>query len=343
MAKKSSVLLVWLALIGLIVAINGCSTVSYYGHVSKGHFSLLTKRREISTMLADPTLDENLRRQLELVKEARQFAVTELLLPDNQSYLSYSDLERPYAVWNVFAAEELALTPKRHCFPIAGCVVYRGYYNADVAAQAAKQLADEGYDTYVGGVAAYSTLGWFDDPLLNTMLRWNDWAIVQLIFHELSHQKLYLKNDSSFNEALATAVAQQGLTQWLNDSGNAELISKIERYRERQQEFNQLLLSTRQELEAIYQSDQSDEEKSEAKAAVIELLPSRYEQLKARRWAGWNGFDRWFDRPINNARLLPVATYNTRVPEFLALFEHCNEEWRCFWDAAQALAEQANN
>lgn len=340
MTKKSSVLLVCVSLIGFITAISGCSTIGYYGHVTKGHLSIISQRKDVDKLLKKDDLDANLKRQLKLVVDARQFAVTQLQLPDNDSYLKYVDLERPYVVWNVFAADELALTAKQHCFPVAGCVVYRGYYNEEAAKQAAESLAQQGYDVHVGGVAAYSTLGWFDDPLLNTMLRWEDWAIVQLIFHELSHQKLYLKNDSGFSEALATAVAQLGLQQWLETQQQTDLIARIQTYRDRQQQFNQLLLETRGELDSVYNSNKSDTEKRTLKQQVIASLRQNYQLLKSSEWDSWNGFDRWFELPINNARLLPVATYNSRVPEFTTLFSECSADWACFWQAAEALSQR---
>lgn len=340
MAKKSSVLLVCASLIGFIAAISGCSSIGYYGHVAKGHLSIISQREGVSKLLQDDSLDNKLRSQLEVVINARQFAVDELKLPDNASYLQYVDLERPYVVWNVFAAEELALAAKQHCFPVAGCVVYRGYYSEEAAKQAAALLAADGYDVHIGGVAAYSTLGWFDDPLLSSMLRWEDWAIVRLIFHELTHQKLYLKDDSAFNEGLASAVAQLGLQQWLAAEKQAHLISRSETYRSRQQQFNNLLLETRDQLDTLYKTDQSDEQKRLAKNDIITEMPQRHEQLKANSWNGWSGFDRWFDQPINNARLLPVATYNGRLPEFVKLFSDCSSDWSCFWQAAEALSRQ---
>lgn len=338
MAKKFSLLLVATALIGFITAISGCSTISYYGHVAKGHVSLLSKRDIVDKLLQEPELDSGLRRQLSVIKTARQFAVDQLQLPDNDSYLKYADLGRPYVVWNVFAVEELSLSPKQHCFPVAGCVVYRGYFNEEAATAAAEALKSEGYDVHVGGVAAYSTLGWFDDPILNTMLRWEDWVIVQLILHELSHQKLYVKNDSAFNEALATAAARLGLEQWLEQEQQTELVARIEAYRTRQAEFNQLLLNTREKLATLYNSDQSRTAKRKGKTQIIAALSTEYETLKKQQWNGWAGFDRWFEKPINNARLLPVATYNQRVPEFLTLFEECAQDWSCFWDSAAQLA-----
>jgi predicted aminopeptidase len=325
---------------GFISAISGCSTISYYGHVTKGHLSIIKQREDIDTLLENHSLDEKLRRQLQLVSEARQFAVDQLQLPDNDSYLKYVDLQRPYVVWNVFAADELSLTAKQHCFPVAGCVVYRGYYSEEAAKQAAESLSQQGYDIHVAGVAAYSTLGWFDDPLLSSMLLWEDWAIVQLIFHELSHQKLYLKNDSGFNEALATAASQLGLDQWHEAKQQTELIDRIQNYRERQQQFNSLLLATRSELDRAYKSVKSDQQKREAKVRIIESLREDYHQLKISAWDSWAGYDRWFEQPINNARLLPMATYNSRVPEFVELFSQCAADWGCFWQAAEELSQQ---
>ena len=250
-----------LSLLAAAVALlPGC----YYGHLARGQLDLLSKRVPIAEVLADPATDAALRRKLERALDARAFASRELGLPDNASYTSYADLGRPYAVWNVFAAPELALEPHEWCYPFLGCLAYRGFYDRARAEAAAAELKEQGLDVYVAGIPAYSTLGWFDDPLLNTMNGEED-ALAGTIFHELAHQVHFVDGDTAFNESFATFVEQEGLRRYLKDA--PELAAAAARRERWQEDFVALMLGARERLAAIYASEAPDADKRERKRA----------------------------------------------------------------------------
>jgi predicted aminopeptidase len=219
----------------------GCG-VLYVAQAARGQWQVMHARQPIDKVIASDRTAPQLRDRLTEVRAARDFASRELALPDNGSYRSYADLERPYVVWNVVAAPEFSVNPRRWCFPIAGCVAYRGYFKEEKARQFADSLAKEGFDTYVGGVAAYSTLGKFKDPVLNTMLGYGDDELAAIIFHELSHQLIYVANDSEFNEAFATAVEQAGLERWLKARGRESDLGRFKARRERQAQIIALFI-----------------------------------------------------------------------------------------------------
>lgn len=197
-----------------VLLLNGCSSAAYYGQLAEGQWQLLRARQPVEQVVADPATSAQLRARLEHASQARVFASQQLKLPDNRSYRVYADIGRPYVVWNVFATPELSLQPVTHCFPIAGCVAYRGYYQQGAARGAAALMRQEGMDAYVGGVEAYSTLGWFDDPILSSMVGWSEERLATLIFHELAHQRFYVQDDTEFNESFASFVEQEGTRQW---------------------------------------------------------------------------------------------------------------------------------
>lgn len=294
----------WVPCLALL-ALSGCSTVSYYGQLASGQFALLRAREPAAAVIADPQRDARLRERLARAEKARQFASERLGLPDNRSYRLYADIGRPYVVWNVFATPELSLQPVTHCFPIAGCVAYRGYYSEAAArAEAARQRA-LGDDVYVGGVQAYSTLGWFDDPILSSMLRWDDERLATLIFHELAHQKFYLRDDTAFNESFATFVEQEGTRQWREYRGLPPADGREEKRRE---QFTALVLASRARLEALYAGPLDDAAKRAGKAAEFQRLRREYAALSQREWGGESPFKAWIDAPFNNAKLLPSAS-----------------------------------
>jgi predicted aminopeptidase len=235
----------------------------------------------------------------------------------------------------VFAAPEFSLKPVTHCFLIAGCVGYRGYFDRDRAEAEAKALQGQGYETYIGGVPAYSTLGWFDDPILNTMMRWDDDALDSTIFHELAHQKLYVKSDTAFNESFATFVQEEGLRQWRTARG---LPAGDNLAQQREDQFTQLVLQARSRLEILYASGQPPEAMRAAKAAEIERLRADYRQLRDTQWQGYKGYDAWMEAPINNAKLLPFGLYHKWVPAFAALYAQAGGDWPRFYQAVKALA-----
>ena len=202
-----------LTIAGAVLPLSGC----YLLQAAGGQMEISAKREPIAEVIADAATPPQLRARLEYVANARDFASRELGLPDNESYRSYADLDRPYVVWNVFAAPEFSVEPRRWCFPIAGCVVYRGYFSEEAAQHYASRLRRRGDDAAVGGVAAYSTLGHFKDPVLSTMLGWSDAQLAATLFHELAHQVVYVPGDSEFNESFATVVEEAGLERWLTE------------------------------------------------------------------------------------------------------------------------------
>ena len=316
------------------VLLSACSTVDYFAHLAKGEYGVLSARRPLDAVLADPATDPKLKARLQLAQQARAFASDKLDLPRNGSYTLYADVGRPYVAWNVFATPEFSLQAVTHCFIIAGCVGYQGYFDKPRAEARAKELEAQGYDTYVGGVPAYSTLGWFDDPILNTMMRWDDDLLDGTIFHELAHQKNYVKNDTAFNESYATFVEEEGVRQWRASRGLPPGEDLGER---RQQDFTRLVLGARERLAALYASGQPAAQMRAAKQTEIERLRADYRSLRDTQWQGYNGYDAWMDAPINNAKLLPFGLYHKWVPAFAALYEQQGRDWPRFFAAVKQL------
>jgi len=309
----------YLATAGVCAALlAGCAQFKYYFQAAQGQYALWSDARPVDDWLGDPSTDPKLKARLEKAKLIRKFAVQELGLPDNSSYKNYAPLNRPYVLWNVVATPELSLRPVQWCFPIAGCVSYRGYYDKADAEAYAAELRKEGNDVQVGGVPAYSTLGWLSDPLLSTFINHSDAELARLIFHELAHQVVYVQGDSKFNEAFATAVEEAGVERWLELYGNDAMREAYARYNARRKDFMDLLVKHRQMLADNYASKASVKKKREEKARIFAALQEGYQVLKA-NWGGYNGYDRFFAEPLNNAHLASVATYNDLLPGFRAL------------------------
>ncbi|HET8883198.1 MAG TPA: aminopeptidase [Solimonas sp.] len=323
-----------------LLLLGGCGTFGYYAQAVSGELAILRARQPIGDLLDDAATSPELKARLVRVRDARDWAVTALALPDNGSYRSYADVHRPYVVWNVFAAAEFSVEPLRHCFPVAGCVGYQGWYaEADARAQA-EMLKRQGYDVYVGGVPAYSTLGWFDDPLLSTMLRWDDATLVATLFHELAHQKLYVKHDTRFNESFAEFVGEQGLREY-QAQHPLPGASDLDARRTRRHQFTVLVLAARGRLAALYREPLDATAMRARKAAVFAQLRRDYAQLRERAWDGKGWYDGFFDTPLDNARLLPFGLYDDDLPAFDALFAENGGDWRRFFDAAARLAALA--
>ena len=298
----------------------------------------MSKRKPIARVIADPATSPEVRSQLEAVAQIREFATRRLGLPDNGSYRSYADVGRPYVVWNVIAAPEFSVDPKEWCYPIVGCVAYRGYFVERRARRFAEGLRRRGLDVAVDGVAAYSTLGHFDDPILNTMLGWSDVELASIIFHELTHQMIYVPNDADFNEALAVTVEEEGVRRWLQSLGRDR---DLERYREYQERFAQvlaLLTRTRDELRELYASGIEREPMRARKAAIYAALDGSYHGL-ARQWGGHAPFDSWFQGDLNNANLASVATYYDCVPGFQRQLEAVGGDLEAFYGRVRQLAK----
>jgi len=317
-----------------ILLLNGCATATYYGQLARGQWQLLQAREPIDALLDDPATAPRLRQQLIQAGQARAFASERLKLPDNRSYRVYADLGRPFVVWNLFATPELSLQPVTHCFPIAGCVAYRGYYEQGAARGAAALMRQQGLDVYVAGIEAYSTLGWFDDPLLSTMLNWGEERLAALIFHELAHQRFYVKGDTEFNESYAPFVEREGSRQWRAARGKRQAPDAGARQRE---QFTQLVLATRGRLQAIYAGPLDEAAKRQAKQAEFERLRRDYRRLRDERWGGIGRYDSWIEGPLNNAKLLPFGLYDRWVPAFARLFEQVGGNWMRFHREVVAL------
>ncbi|MBI3545719.1 MAG: aminopeptidase [Gammaproteobacteria bacterium] len=322
----------------LLLTLCGCANPVYYIQAAKGQIEILHKRRAIEEILTDPTTPAEMKSKLALVMRLREFASQELLLPDNRSYRSYADLQRPFAVWNVFAAPELSLEPKKWCFIVTGCVPYRGYFARAGADQFAAALKQQAYDVYVGGVPAYSTLGWFDDPLLNTFIQRSEAEIAGLLFHELAHQKIYVSGATAFNESFATAVELEGVKRWFEHSGSSQQAQAYRQKLQRRDAFVQLVVKHRSRLKEIYTSSLSDADKRAAKARTFADLRADYATLK-QSWDGDTAFDGWFKQDLNNAHLAAVGLYTRYVEAFQTLLAQQGGDLGAFYREVQGIKQ----
>jgi len=317
------------------LSLSACSTLGYYGQLAQGQYSMLAARQPIARIIADPTADATLKARLELADKARTFASDRLGLPRNASYTDYADLKRPYATWNVFAAPEFSVQAVENCYLLVGCLAYRGYFDRQRAEAEAARLQANGLDTWVGGSAAYSTLGWFADPILNTMLRWDDDELAATIFHELAHQRLFVKGDTEFNESFATFVQYEGLREWRAARG---LPLEEDIARKQQDEFEQIVLDARERLRVLYATTLPADVMRARKHEEIERLRADYSRLRDTQWNGKGGYDDWIKSDINNAKLLPFGLYRRWVPAFTVLFARQSDQWTSFYAAAEKIA-----
>ena len=319
-----------------IASLNGCAA-GYYWQASAGHLKIVNGQESVATVLEDPQLAPPLRARLELSQQALVFAHATLRLPDNGSYTGYYDTGAQYVVWNVFAAPELSLKPRTWCFPVAGCIAYRGYFKEAAARKYADRLAARGDDIYVGGITAYSTLGRFRDPVLNTMLNQPEPDFVGLLFHELAHQRLYVQDDSAFNEAFATAVEMEGLRRWQIQNGKLAVVDDDDQ----RAAAVRLLRNTRKRLKVIYASDRDVSAQRIAKQQVLDDVRSDYEELAA-EWqlAGKKTLPYAYliRQGLNNASLAAVATYDDYVPAFGELLQQCGAWLACFYYRSEQIA-----
>jgi predicted aminopeptidase len=321
--------------VALICALNaGC----YLVQTAQGQLSLMSKREPIGRVIDDPSTSPALRAKLQEVTEIRDFASRDLSLPDNGSYRSYADVGRPYVVWNVVAAPEFSLNPRRWCYPIVGCLTYRGYFHETKARSYAAKLGGEGLDVSVGGVAAYSTLGHFSDPILNTMMGWDDVELASIVFHELTHQLLYVRNDSSFNEALATTVEEEGVRRWLLHQGRDQDLARHLQEHERYLQVIDLLNHAQAELRGVYASGAAPPLMREQKRAALAALKDSYVRIK-QGWGGHGPFETWFNHEINNAHLASIATYYNCVPGFERELAAVGGDLNAFYRRARELAK----
>jgi predicted aminopeptidase len=322
----------------LSITLTGCESLQYYGHIINGHAKILNSRQSIKQLIADPQTATELKDKLKRILEIREFAENELFLPVNNHYRTYTELNRPYVTWNVYAAPEFSLTAKTWSYPVIGRAAYRGYYVRSHALSYAERLKKTGHDVYVGGATAYSTLGWFEDSVFSTFIQRDESQVAALIFHELAHQVLYVRDDTTFNESFATAVEQAGLRRWMIYSNNPKGLHKYLAHHERHRQFVDLVQRYRFELDSLYRKDIPQVEKRHQKASVFRRLRTEYEHIKL-DWDANSAYDAWFNTSLNNAKLMSVAAYYDLVPEFLRLLQSNNNDLRQFYTACRQLAK----
>ena len=341
MAGLGGVAAVVVAAVALACGTSGCSSLGYIGQSVGGHLDLMRRARPVDQWLADSTTPEPLKRKLVASQRMRAFAVRELHLPDNASYTRYADIERPAVVWNVVATPELSLTLKTWCFPVMGCVGYRGYFAKAGADALAASLREQGLEVDVYGVPAYSTLGWTNwlggDPLLSTFINWPDPEVARLVFHELAHQVVYATDDTAFNESFAVSVERIGGTRWLAIEGDAQALREFDAVQVRRDEFRALTLKTRAALLALYAGELPDADKRRRKAELFDAMRAEYARLKSERWGGFAGYDAFMAR-ANNASLAVQGAYNDLVPDFERLFQRKGGDFDAFYAEVKRLA-----
>ena len=330
-----------LAVALMSAGLQGCA-LGYLTQAAHGQWQLMHARRPLAQVLADPASSDELKARLRLVQDARDFAVSDLGLPDNRSYRSYSDLKRPYVVWNVVAAPEFSVAPQRWCFPFTGCLSYRGYFREQDARRMAAALAAHGNDVMVGGVTAYSTLGHFADPVLNTMLRYGDLGLASTIFHELAHQLIYVRGDSEFNESFAVSVEQEGLRRWLAARGRSQELQDYLGRHQAEQLIVGVFADGRRQLAALYAA---------TPAAPLEQLRARKHEILAasgaqvlqleRQFKMRTGYDQWISDGLNNAHLAAVGTYFDCVPGFNRLLAANGGRLPAFYAAVRKIKGDA--
>ena len=324
-----------LVFLGGLLFVSSCSHLSYYKQAVSGQLALLADRRPVTGVLEDPGLKDEVRQQLQLSQNILAFA-GELGLPVEKTFSTYVDVGRPYVVWNVFAAEAFSLQLKTHCFPIAGCVGYKGFFAREAAEKYAAELRAEGLEVFVGGVAAYSTLGWFDDPLLSTFIMREEAALAALLFHELAHKVLYIEGDTSFNESFATAIERYALKKWLDRRDQPGRFAAYLAADKRRQSVIALILATRERLALIYASQRPENEMQQQKNEAIADMRQQYQQLKD-SWQTGTEFEYWMQTEINNARLGAIGAYHGWVPAFQVMLAK-HENLDTFFQEVKALS-----
>jgi len=341
---------------GLVLVLTftwvGCENLRYYNQAINGQYQILTSKRSIDKLIKDSETPAGLKQKLQRVVDIRRYAQKELKLPVDGQYLQYADLHRRFVVWNVYAAEEFSLEPKSWTFPIVGKATYRGYFSEKAARDYAEKLKKQGYDVHIGGIEAYSTVGWFHDPVLNTFINNSEVDLAETLFHELAHQTAFAKGDTDFNEALATAIAEEGLRRWILTTASPQAAAEYRAGLERKDQFIRLVMNTRRQLENLYQQSTATHtqlaslsagpvragDKRQRKQLIIEGLKEEYQKLKTENWGGNAEYDHWFSKPINNAKLNTVATYYELVPAFNKLLDKCKGDLPLFYRELHKIA-----
>lgn len=336
--RKSGVYFLLALLTTILVCLSSGCSIGYYSQSVSGHLRLMWSRVDIKDLLEDSNTPPKLKDKLRLVLQIREFASDALGLPRNNSYKSYVELDREHVVWNVVAAPEFSLDLEKWCFLIVGCVSYRGYYSQQDAQAFAARLRDQGKDVYVPGVDAYSTLGWFDDPMLSTLIERSEPRLAGLIFHELAHQLLYIKNDTAFNESFAKTVELEGVRRWMAYRGTPQLSRLYEVQKQRDRRFTELVKSTSEKLKQLYAENLPQDTMRQKKSEIFQHMQQRYVQLKA-AWQGYKGYDQWFSKDLNNAKLGTVGIYRDLVPAFQTLLQRHNGDLPAFYLAVKQLSK----
>jgi len=316
---------------------TGCADLGYYLHSVKGQLSVMQESRDIDEVVEQESIDPKLKQRLQLVARIREFAFKELDLPESASYTRYADVGRNYVLKNLYATEEFSISLQRWCYPIAGCAGYRGYFDEDMLEAYKSVLLSQRKDVYVGNVPAYSTLGWFDDPVLNTFIFWPEERLAGLIFHELAHQRLYMDGDSQFNESFAMAVQQSGTEKWLKHTAQYET---LEQYRQRlvnRERVVNLIEQARAQLNELYDSSLDEQLKRLQKRQVLQQLKQDYRKLSA-SFTVQDGFSHWFQGELNNAKLASVSTYYSDVSYFRQLLTRLDEDYSRFYEQLEKTA-----
>lgn len=330
----------WISLLGLSLFTSGCGTARFYAQAIHGQAQILHRQQPAPEVCANPNTPPAVREKLELVRQLCEFATAELGLPAGEHYLRYADLGRPFVVWNIYAAPEFSVEAKSWWYPLVGRLKYRGYFNETLARAEAARLTEKGFDVHVGGVEAYSTLGWFRDPVLNTFLDRDPAGLADLIFHELAHQRLFIRGDTEFNEAFAVAVAREGVRRWLQSEGDQAALAKWEAEEHCDEALVSLVRETRRRLNQLYteSSGLAEEQLRQQKADILAEF-----QQAAREWraaSGCNGGSSvWFEKPVNNARLNTIATYYDLLPGFERLLADCDHDLARFFVAVERIGK----
>jgi predicted aminopeptidase len=352
-SKRAQKGLVGLILIAVLVGVSGCQTFGFYTQAIKGQYQLIANRESVEKLLADRDTPARLKNQLELVQKLRDFAANELKLPVDGHYSKYVDVHRPFVVWNVEAAPEFSMQTKTWWYPVVGSLEYRGYFSERRATNYAASLKLKGFDVFVGGVEAYSTLGWLKDPLLNTFIFNPEPDLAETLFHELGHQRVFARSDTDFNEAFATTVGEEGARRWLRSHGDTAAYEKYLRSLQRTRQFVHLIMETRHQLESLYGDERTEEGKLKRSLKKPELsenqmrlkkqeifLQMREKYLEIKKgWMEDSSYDQWFARQVNNAQLNSVAAYYDLVPGFEHLLKLNEGNLDKFYSAAERLSK----
>ncbi len=302
----------------VVLQMTACADLSYYMHSVKGQLSIIQKTQDIDDVLQDESVQDKLKQQLKLVGSIRQFAFEEIKLPESDSYTQYADVGRRYVLKNLFASAEFSTALQRWCYPVVGCAGYRGYFDEKLLEKFKETLLQQGKDVYVANIPAYSTLGWFDDPVLNTFIYWPEYRLAGLIFHELAHQRLYIDGDSQFNESFAMAVQYSAVEKWLFEKGQFEKLKRYKQYQKNRLKVTHLIEKGRSQLTRLYEDDLNESEKRLQKGQLLQQLKEDYQQLSS-GFEVPDGFKYWFKKDLNNAKLASVSTYHSRVNVFRKL------------------------